>query len=131
MYVIFPTHVSTKEPILFHAFVPSQKKVRHYVTFHNTVQWFANIINPFMVRRLFKQGLSPMFEQVATVSLSLSLKRLLYVPQISPTDRVLNRTLALKHIFNLWIIEFGQVLRYPAITQTEKLSFIFHTRLWF
>ena len=95
------------------------------------MQWFANIINPFMVRRLFKQGLSPMFEQVATVSLSLSLKRLLYVPQISPTDRVLNRTLALKHIFNLWIIEFGQVLRYPEITQTEKLSFIFHTRLWF
>ena len=26
MYVIFPTHVSTKEPIWFHAFVPSQKK---------------------------------------------------------------------------------------------------------
>ena len=39
MYVIFPTHVSTKEPIWFHAFVPSQKKVRHYVTFHNTVEW--------------------------------------------------------------------------------------------
>ena len=38
MYVIFPTHVSTKEPIWFHAFVPSQKKVRHYVTFHNTVR---------------------------------------------------------------------------------------------
>ena len=37
MYVIFPTHVSTKEPIWFHAFVPSQKKVCHYVTFHNTV----------------------------------------------------------------------------------------------
>ena len=26
MYVIFPTHVSTKEPIWFHAFVLSQKK---------------------------------------------------------------------------------------------------------
>ena len=37
MYVIFPTHVSTKEPLWFHAFVLSQKKVRHYVTFHNTV----------------------------------------------------------------------------------------------
>ena len=38
MYVIFPTHVSTKEPICFHSFVMSQKKVRHYVTFHNTVE---------------------------------------------------------------------------------------------
>ena len=37
IYVIFFTYVSTTKSIWFHAFVPSQQKVRHYITIHYTV----------------------------------------------------------------------------------------------
>ena len=37
IYLIFLTYVSTQNPTWFHAFEPSQQKVRDYVTIHNTV----------------------------------------------------------------------------------------------
>ena len=37
IYLIFLTYVSTKNPIWFHAFEPSQQKVRDYVPIHNIV----------------------------------------------------------------------------------------------
>ena len=64
MYVIFPTHVSTKEPIWFHAFVPSQKKsasLRH-VSQHCVLVTTENILIPIIEYRNLsferKRGLS-------------------------------------------------------------------------
>ena len=43
IYVIFFTYISTTKSIWFHAFVPSQQKVHHYVTIHYTLHEYTSI----------------------------------------------------------------------------------------